>query len=164
MGSIITNKKFDPNKSLCMSNGLTAVFIQVICLAGSDTANNNHEKDLMIWFAKRDPFLVGMGFEGFDLQQIIWEKGAFQAQKEFLLKVIESAKQKTNWEKLDYSPKEDWVLDALSDFIGIMLPFEAKDIDESMQFEIINFKAKYKKCTVHGIYLHAGGCVICNNT
>ncbi len=73
MGNIITNSKFN-NKIIQMSNGLTSVFIETICLAGSDIAIENYQKDLMIWFAQRDWILLGMGLEGFDISEIIWHK------------------------------------------------------------------------------------------
>jgi len=41
MGNIITNEKIN-DRAILMSNGLTSVFIETICLAGSDIASEKY--------------------------------------------------------------------------------------------------------------------------
>ncbi|MDE6728657.1 MAG: hypothetical protein K2J80_12080, partial [Oscillospiraceae bacterium] len=58
--------------SLKMSNGLTAVFIDVITLAGSRIAQTVDEKRLIVWLAEKDQSVVGIGTVGFDIREMPW--------------------------------------------------------------------------------------------
>lgn len=164
MGNIITNSKFN-NKIIQMSNGLTSVFIETICLAGSDIAIENYQKDLMIWFSQRDWILLGMGLEGFDISEIIWHKNQFEQQKDFIIKVIDFAINKTNWDLLSYNPHE-MIFTVLKDFKQMIIDFNIDFIDEKSEINLFDFDGfvkKYDKCEKHKIYLHCQGCVICNS-
>lgn len=164
MANIISNDQVKEGDYLQMSNGLTSVFIDTICLAGSDIAQQVYQKDLMIWFAQRDPQLMGSGLIGFDIADIIWKKEIFPAQKAFLLTVLESAAEKKHWDKLGYSPREDWAIQSLQEFKRMLTEFEVTHIDEEEQESIIPFDKKYVTCPKHHIFLHVQGCVICNNS
>ncbi|MEO1518167.1 MAG: hypothetical protein AAFV95_24310 [Bacteroidota bacterium] len=164
MANIISNDQVRELDFLRMSNGLTSVFIDTICLAGRDLAAEDFQKDLMIWFAQRDARLMGQGITGFDLVEIAWERSIFPQQKEFLLDVLQLALAKKNWEYLGYHPREEWVLENLAGFKRMLGEFEGQHIEESSQDSLIPFAGKYQKCQKHGIYLHVAGCVICNNS
>jgi len=88
MGTEITNTAVD-DETIAMSNGLTSVFLDTLCLAGCDIAFKPYQKDLMLWFAQRDWTLTGMGFEGFDISQIIWDAAIFEEQKKFILETVD---------------------------------------------------------------------------
>jgi len=161
MGNVYTNRKID-DENLQMSNGLTAVFIDTFCLAGCDEASKPLQKDILIWFAQNS--LQGMGCEGFDISQIIWDKTCFEDQKTFILQVIDRVFEKTNWDLLDYSPREDWLFGAMNIFKSMIQKFTAQHIDEDCQIKIYDFTNKVKKyevCKRHKIYMHTEGCVIC---
>ncbi len=166
MANLITNKKVDTSY-LQMNNGLTAVFIETICLAGAGLANQNYQKDLMIWFAQRDAAILGAGFTGFDISDIIWSREQFDEQKHFLLGVIEAVFDKENWQYLSYQPNEKLLFHEMENFKQMISTFQPDMIENHLrQQEVFEFNgdvAQYDKCSKHQIYLHPYGCVICNN-
>ncbi|WP_291725602.1 hypothetical protein [Bernardetia sp.] len=163
MANTISNDNVRERDYLNMSNSLTGIFIDTLCLAGSDIAKEEYQKDIMIWFAQRDWSLLGLGIIGFDITEIIWDKSLFQHQKKFILKVIERALEKANWNQLSYEPREDWIMSSLKTFKRMIEEFNLEHIEKEEIFEIIPFGNKYQKCEKHQIYLHIEGCVICNN-
>lgn len=164
MGNRITNKHGN-GRDFHVSNGLTSVFIETLCLAGADIANENYQKDIMIWLAQRDWIILGAGFEGFDIAEINWSKELFEQQKEFILKVIDLALKKKNWELLDYTPHE-MVFTTLSEFRDMVLSFQKENIALDEQIGVFDFDGdidRYEKCIKHKVYKHFQGCVVCNN-
>ena len=165
MGNIITNEKIN-DRAILMSNGLTSVLIDTICLAGSDIALEKYQQDIMIWFSQRDWMILGMGFEGFDIGEIIWDKENFYAQQKFILKVIDLATEKTNWDLLNYNPGE-MIFATLTDFRQMIHDFKIEHIETENEISIFDFDGiinRYDKCGKHRIYKHYAGCVICNNS
>jgi len=163
VANIITNEKID-DEILQMSNGMTTVFFHTFCLAGCGIAGESFQKDILIWFGQRDYRLIGMGFEGFDISQIIWDKASFEEQKKFILEVIDRVFEKTNWELLDYIPSEDWLFEKMRRLKSMVQKFNAQNIDEDCQIKIFDFNNEVKKydvCKRHKIYKHAEGCIIC---
>lgn len=149
-----------------MSNGLTSVFIETMCLAGSEIAQENYQKDLMIWFGQHDWVIMGMGTEGFDISEIIWDGEKFDEQRQFMLDVIHRAQEKTNWNLLGYEPNEKMTISTLSDFKDMVSSFTINHVEENETEDIFEFDGeinKYDKCSKHNIYKHYQGCVICNN-
>ena len=83
MGNRISNRQVD-DQTLKMSNGGTDVFLDTLCLAGSDIATEEYQKDIIIWLAQRDSEIGGRGASGFDIAKIIWQEGLFDQQKAFI--------------------------------------------------------------------------------
>lgn len=166
MANIFTNKKVD-DEIVRMSNGMTSVFIETFCLAGADFAKEELEKDLMIWFGQRDWVIIGMGVEGFDISEIIWNKIDFNQQKNFILRVIDLIYKKRNWEYLSYQPNTDLLFGKLDKFKEMIISFTKENIgDSDLKEGIFEFEGaiiKYDRCVKHQIYKHWQGCVICNN-
>ncbi|SEL79893.1 hypothetical protein SAMN04488505_1021140 [Chitinophaga rupis] len=163
MGNIITNEKIN-DSTILMSNGLTSVFIETICLAGSDIALEKYQQDIMIWFSQRDWMILGMGFEGFDIGEIVWRKEIFYEQQRFILKVIDRATEKTNWDLLNYTPGE-MIFETLTNFRQMIQDFRIEHIETENEIPIFDFDGiinRYDKCDKHSIYKHYAGCVICN--
>ncbi|HEY1166994.1 MAG TPA: hypothetical protein VGE90_17585, partial [Chitinophaga sp.] len=121
-----------------MSNGLSSVFIETICLAGSDIAVEEYQQDIMIWFSQRDWMILGMGFEGFDIVEIIWDKENFHAQQKFILKVIDLAIEKTNWDLLNYTPGE-MIFATLTDFKHMIHDFYIECIGTENAIPVFDF-------------------------
>jgi len=166
MANIFTNTKVN-DEILRMSNGLTSVFIETFCLAGADLAKKQFEKDLMIWFGQRDWVILGMGVEGFDISEIIWNTKEFEQQKAFILKVIDSVYTKRNWQYLSYEPNTSFLFEKLDMFKDMIHSFTSQNIGnndwEEGLFEFDGEIMKYDRCEKHKIYKHYQGCVICNN-
>lgn len=162
MGNLITNQAINDDV-IKMSNGLTSVFIEVICLAGSDIAIVDYQKDLMIWFAQHDSNLLGSGAVGFDIQNMIWYKDIFELQKKFTLEVVDQAMKKKKWNLLPHQPS-DIILPKLSEFHQMILAFCEEHIDPNEIEPVSDFDGdvvRYSKCPTHHVYLHWSGCMIC---
>lgn len=156
--------------SLKMSNGLTAVFIDVMTLAGSRLAQSDDEKRLIVWLAEKDQSVVGIGTVGFDIRKMPWNTERFEENRRFMLDVIEAAENRTAWDKLDYSPNEEHIFRALRSFAGLIPQMTAEDADESAAKEWLDNAESgdpvlcgFPKCEKHGALLTCFGCHICNN-
>lgn len=157
---------------LHMSNGLTSVFLEVLVLSGSILAQTNREKELMIWLAQQDQAIVGIGTVGFDIDAMMWTIDNFEAEKDFMLRVIQSAMEGLGWEQLDYEPNQDMILQALTTFKEMILVFQQKhvNIDHYLEWSEVEddeesptIPVGYPQCETHGVYLSCFGCMICNS-
>jgi hypothetical protein len=151
-----------------MSNGMTSVFIETCCLAGAEIAEEDYQKDLMIWFGQRDWVILGMGVEGFDIAEINWNNVDFDNQKKFILRVLESVSEKLNWGYLSYEPNTTFLFEKLDEFKAMIIAFTKEHVkdDDSERVGVFEFEGaieKYDRCDKHKIYKHWQGCVICNN-
>lgn len=163
MANTISNTRVD-TQLIKMSNGLTSVFIEVICLAGASMAVENYQKELLLWFAQREA--VSVGNAGFDLVEIAWKPHQFEEQKAFILQVLNLAQKRTLWELLPYEPQE-MVLQTLVDFSRMITSFNKENISPDDQIEIFAFDQgvpQYEICPQHKIYKQYSGCIICLNT
>lgn len=156
--------------SLKMSNGLTAVFIDVMTLAGSRLAQTVDEKRLIVWLAEKDQSIVGIGTVGFDIREMPWNTDHFEENKRFMLKVIEAAENRTDWAKLDYQPNEEHIFWALKKFAELISQMTGDDVDEKAVKEWIDAAESndpvicgFPKCPKHETLLTCFGCHICNN-
>lgn len=146
-----------------MSNGLTAVIIDVLTLAGSRLARTDDEKRMIIWLAEKDQNIIGMGTVGFDICEMPWNTERFEDNKQFMLKVIEAAANRTDWDKLDYQPNEELIFEALNNFAKLISQVTAENIDENAVREWSEASENYfPKCSKHGTLLTCFGCIICN--
>lgn len=153
-----------------MSNGLTDVFIDVLILAGSRLAETVDEKRLIVWLAEKDQSKVGMGTVGFDIREMPWNIEHFEESRRFMMKTIELAENKTDWDKLDYAPNEELLFPVLNKFSGMLSKLSAKDIIQNALGEWLGAADKddpvflgFPKCVKHGTLLSCYGCHLCNN-
>ena len=89
--------------SLLMSNGGTDVFISILALSGAGIARTESEKRLMVFLSERDQ-IIGGGCVGFEIVEMPWDRGTFETDKRFLMQVIQGARNRSGWERLDYCP------------------------------------------------------------
>lgn len=143
-----------------MSNGLAAVFIDVLVLAGSSLAQTVREQALTAWIASRDQTILGIGAAGFDIAQIPWRIADYAADRTFFFRMIKAAKSKTGWEKLDYLPNEQLLMPCLHCFQTLLAAFTPEDIPANEP--ISSFTVDFERCQKHGIIKHANGCILCN--
>ena len=155
--------------SLLMSNGGTDVLISILALSGSVIARTENEKRLMVYLLENDQ-IIGRGCVGFDIVEMPWEKATFEQDKRFMRKVIKGAENKTGWEKLDYSPNEQFVSCYLEKFENLINRMTADDIraDASKNWlsgadEKDPVRCGFPRCKKHGIFLTCFGCQICNH-
>lgn len=155
--------------SLQMSNGLTAVFIDVMTLAGSRLAQTVDEKRLVVWLAEKDQSVVGIGTVGFDIREMPWNTKRFEENKRFMLEVIESAENRIDWDRLDYQPNEEHIFWALKEFAELISKMTVEDVDQNAADEWLGAAERddpvlcgFPKCEKHGTLLTCLGCLFCN--
>lgn len=154
-----------------MSNGLTDVFIDVLVISGSKSAQTIDEKRLIVWLAEKEQSKVGIGTVGFDICDMPWNKDAFAENKEFLLKIIEAAKSKEGRELLGYKPNEELLLPCLNKFSRLISKTESRDVNPEALKEWLAAAEPsdpvitgFPKCPKHGVLLSCFGCRICSNS
>ena len=130
MSNIICSNNSSPDENIKMQNSLTDVFINVLSLSGSYLAKTVDEKRLIVWISEKDQTL-GRGCVGFNICDMPWNKNTFYDNKKFILKVISSVKNKLGWEKLDYTPYEEWLLPCLDKFESLIKKMTINDIREN---------------------------------
>lgn len=163
MGNIIYSESDADSEVLNMSNGSTSVLIAVLTLAGADKASNAWERDVLSWIATRDQSIFGIGCVGFDVSELGWDSDDFDAQKAFLLELVQRARNQTGWSRLDYKPDEERVNAMLLKLARLLHTFELSYCrDHAFDWMLPPLKHPVK-CSIHGIYLHHEGCVICND-
>lgn len=134
MSNIISfDGKVVPNDdSLKMSNGGTDVFINVLALSGAAIATTESEKRLMVYLSEKDQ-IVGRGCVGFDIVEMPWVKETFEEDKKFIIEVINEARNRIGWEKLDYNPNEEFVSYYLDMFENLINRMTVSDIREDLE-------------------------------
>lgn len=159
-------------ESIRMSNGLTAVFIEVLTISGSMLADTNRERELTIWLAQQDQAIVGIGTVGFSLDDMPWTMEHFDQEKAFMIAATENAMKEAGWDRLGYEPRKDWVVECLEKFKLMLEAFRREDvvmsnylkwseIEEGDDNPTIPFG--YPRCSKHEVYLSCHGCILCNN-
>ncbi len=171
MSNIISfDEKVTPDDdSLAMSNGGTDVLISVLALSGSVLAQTENEKRLMVYLSENDQ-IRGRGCVGFEIVEMPWNGDTFEEDKKFMKKVIQGAKKKTGWEKLDYCPNEKLVFRHLRIFEQLINRMTIHDIRKDAWRNWIAEAEEddpihrgFPRCEKHGIFLTCLGCQICNN-
>lgn len=164
MGNVVRHGVRDDLPDLSMNNGLTSVFIEVLTIALSALAKYENEKRIAVWIACHDQEIRGPGFAGFRICDIPWNLRTFESDKQFMLDAIGAAANKLDWHKLDYSPREDWVLESLQAFKSLVVHFLAVHAlpDSQWVWKWGDEPIKVEMCTKHSVYLNSAGCILCN--
>lgn len=168
MGNIIRLDENTPvDDWICMSNGATDVFINVLALSGSALAETAEEKRLVVWLSEKDQKL-GLGTVGFDVVEMPWQRETFSSDKAFVLRMIDAAENKLNWEKLDYMPNH--VSQNLRKFREYIEKMTEQDIDDSAAAQWLGAAGNddpvncgFPRCQKHDTLLTFLGCQICNS-
>ena len=171
MSNIISfdGKPVPDDDSLAMSNGGTDVFINILALSGSVIAWTESEKRLVVFLSEKDQ-ITGRGCVGFDIVRMPWEKESFEEDKKFIIQVINGARNKTGWERLDYRPNEEFVSNYLNAFENLIRRMTVDDIRENALDHWLSELEEddpvwcgFPRCEKHNIFLTRFGCQICNS-
>lgn len=99
-----------------------------------------------------------------------WDKETFEEDKKFIIQVINGAKNKTGWEKLDYYPNEEFALHYLDVFENLINRMTIDDIREnslnlwlSEAEEDDPVHCGFPRCKKHNTFLTCYGCQLCNS-
>lgn len=171
MSNIISfdGKPAPDDDSLAMSNGGTDVLINILALSGSVIARTESEKRLVVYLSEKDQ-ITGRGCVGFEIARMPWEKETFEEDQKFMLRLINGARNKTGWERLDYSPNEELVSNYLDAFENLIRRMTADDIREESLNQWLSeaeaddpIRCGFPRCEKHNVFLTRFGCQICNS-
>ncbi len=158
------------SETICMSNGLTDVLIDVLVLSGSRLAQTVDERRLIVWLAEKDQSKVGIGTVGFDIREMPWNIERFEENRQFMLKTVELAQNRIDWKNLDYAPDEKMLFPVLQQFSEMISKLTAECVLSNALGEWILAADKndpvlcdFPRCEKHGALLSCFGCHICNN-
>jgi hypothetical protein len=149
---------------LRMSNGLTAVVLDVLVLSGSALACTDWEQDTVVWLASHDQSCLGIGLVGFDVAELPWTTDGLAAQQRFVLAMIAGAEARTGWDRLGYAPREDWAFDCLAQ-LRVMVARLSVPLLQAGNGHAQVLRRDRARCPLHDVYLHnlcESGCIICN--
>ena len=146
---------------LCMSNGETSVFIDVLSLAMSGLAVHPWQKALASWFAMHDQSVFGTGCVGFDLSELGWSS-ELDVEKAFVLESVDAAIAEAGWERLGYLPQKSVLLLHLERF-KVLVSAATPVVQERDWAWQETRPAVFRECQVCGVYLHIAGCVVCKS-
>ncbi|MFY1828324.1 hypothetical protein ACN47A_20540 [Myxococcus fulvus] len=163
MGNLVTSRLEPGAPDLRMSNGLTSVFLDVLALAASRHARTPWELRLAQWLVEHDPERCGLGVVGFDVSELGWSLESFEAQRRFLLQLVDAALAKEGWERLPFQPLESSLFPALSQFRERVARLPRQDIQVEEGTWIPEDPPAWGLCEVHHVHLHALGCILCND-
>jgi hypothetical protein len=147
-----------------MSNGTTAVFFDIVALAGSELARTPWQRKLVYWLIRHDQSRIGSGCAGFDVGDFGFTPDDFDAQKRFALDLVDAAANKHGWERLPFEPDCDYVTYALSQFRSLVERLRVEHVapatpDHWCSDELPSLGL----CEVHRVFLHEAGCIVCND-
>lgn len=158
----------DDELDLTISNIGTAVFINVLCLSGGRLAKTESQKRFMVYLAERNQEFMGLGVVGFHIVEMPWVKDSFEEDKNFMLSMIDGAKNKLGWETLDYEPNEEVVFEYLEAFRKLIERMTVDDIEEKYLTEWLSqgtaddpVNCGFPKCEKHDTYISIAGCQVC---
>jgi hypothetical protein len=159
MGAIVSGRHAGEERALKMSNGGYSVLHEVLAIAASRLAQTNEQRYWALWIASHDLPTFGHGISDYDISEMPWTHGGFEAERTFLLAVIDAALGRLGWESLGYSPPR--VAESLAELRELVAVMRASDIGEG-ELEL-DPPSQYPTCEKHGVVLHDLGCIVCNN-
>jgi len=165
MANLISYDRRADMAPIPINNSLTSLFIAALTLAASDLAQSDEQRVFAAWFASHDQGIFGCGVVGFDVSEMPWHPNRFVADQEFVLGAVRAARRRYGWDRLGYTPAPDVISSRLEHFEAMILAFDPADVSDDPD-EIWKFGGKperFELCPRHAVYLHANGCVLCND-
>jgi len=164
MSNSIVGKSDPKTLMVRMNNGVTDVVISLLVMSASEKADRLSEVELSVSLAAKDQSLYGRGCIGFDIRELPWatEKTEFQKDKEFLIKTVNTASKGSYSDRLNYEPGLEFISRCFQDLQSLLTELEYEDTSDKTVDRSLMPQPLYRKCDIHGCYLHQEGCVICN--
>ena len=111
--------------------GTTALLIMLV-LSGTAIAGTEGEKNLVVFLAERDQTYRGLGVVGFDLNEMPWDRDAFEDQVRFMIRVVDGALARTNWDKVqNFTPNIEQYAPLLESLKSMLSDLRLVDIEIS---------------------------------
>ena len=150
MGSTFQRSRYEAEPALHLSNGGTAVFLDVLALAACDLAESEWELRFALLCCNSR---IGGGNDGFDLDELPWSDTGWLEQREFVLRVVDAALERHRWEVLPYDPP--WALGYLRQYREIVSGYAPAPPLSSVVgwWEYERVEAHFRRCERHGLFV-----------
>ncbi|TCC30144.1 hypothetical protein [Kribbella speibonae] len=148
MGDWFRGSPYGPG--LKLSNGATAVFLDVLALPACELAETDFERGFALLLCNSR---IGLGNDGFDLDELPWSGAGWEAEREFLLRVVRLAVSRFRWELLRYEPP--YVEVYLGEYERVVREFRppAEPVELPRLWDPEPVEAAFVRCPEHGLYL-----------
>ncbi|MEU8972644.1 hypothetical protein AB0D11_25805 [Streptomyces monashensis] len=159
------NTFYGGDDGLCLSNGGTAAFVDVLMLAVSDLVEEPWDYRFAALLALQDQNVMGRGAVGFDLEDIDWGASPEEQarNKDFVLRVTDLALSRHRWDELDYDPA--FAADHLRHFRAMVAAHALASRDDGSPAAFpVHEEAATASCARHRVLSalpHWEGCVFC---
>ena len=168
MKNIFGVRRSDPDSEKISISDLGAeVLLHTLVLAGSALAETDSQRQLIVWLAEHDGH-AGNGGIGFYLAEMPWIPMHFEADRRFMVNVVDAASRKTGWEKLPVQPVGVQLMPVLGWMRKHFVRLRPEQLSpdaytvwlDGMEDDdpVLN---GFPQCPRHGIYLTWLGCRIC---
>ena len=115
-----------------LSNMGTSALLIMLVLSGTAIARTDGEKNLVVFLAERDQTYRGLGVVGFNLNEMPWDRNAFDDQVRFMIRVVEGALARTNWDKVqNFTPNVALYAPLLETLKNMLSDLRQTDIENS---------------------------------
>ena len=166
---IVLKYGMDCDADFKLSNGGLDWSIDSLVVSGSELAKTGSEKRMIAFLSERNTSTLGLGVAGFQLPDMPWKAESFEADRDFLIRTAEHAKevmQKPETQQmLQYSVEPERVNACMDEFIALFRCMTADLIvpeAESDWFKRLDPTLNgFPKCRRHGVLYGCFGCKIC---
>jgi len=141
-----------------MNNGETVNSMRYLSLAAAELAETDWERAFAVFLGERLTITAG-----FDLADIAWSRAAFDAQRAFLLRVVERARTTAvdGGAPDDFYVATERVLGAFDALVRMLRSFEPHLVAEDARGEFtLSDAPPFRRCHEHRVYYAYGGCPI----
>jgi hypothetical protein len=142
MGSTFGWGRDDHEHVLSLSNGGTAVFLDVLALAACELAESDWERGFALMLCNAR---VGLGNDDFDLDDLPWSDEA-AVERWFLIRTIRLAAARFRWDALGYEPLH--AEEYLAAYERLVFDYQPSGTPGATWPP-----ASYERCDKHGLFL-----------
>ncbi|AKJ31375.1 hypothetical protein AAW51_4684 [Caldimonas brevitalea] len=145
-------------------------FVPLVAAVASRLARSDEQRTLAVWLASLDRRVWGSLAEGRDVGTLPWVDARIDEQKAFLQEIVDAGRSRVCWD-LFMAPgdEEDFrpllrPLGTLGQLVAQFSPQHACR-DEAIVWGYNGGRAPatFERCHKHPVYLHANGCLWCND-
>ena len=148
-----------------MSNGVTSSVVANVAIVASARARTPGEIALACAIGAADQSVFGIGCVGFDVRDLPWSReriGDFEREKAFLIGAVRGAAAGEAAEALARPPNLEFISPCLVDFEHLLDTLSLDGVAGRETDVPLLPDSPGERCARHGVYLHARGCVVCN--
>lgn len=173
MGNSIKLKYgMDCNADIRLTNAGIDWAMDCLVVSGSELAKTDSEKRMIAFLSERNTSALGLGVAGFELPDMPWKAESFEADRAFLIRTAEYAKEvmqrPETQQMLGYSLKPERLNECMDEFIALFRCMTADLIVPEAESDWFQWLEPddptlngFPKCCRHGVLYGCFGCKIC---